>query len=249
MDEAVVRASWATEVMVIVPARNEEDALPACLESLVGQSEGGFALGMEWRLVVVDDGSTDGTRGIAEEFAAGRAGFEVLAAPVIDLTRAHSGFNGKTNACWAAAQLAIERYQPKWLLFTDADTVHGANSISRSLREAEKHEAAMLSYSPRQITTGFWQGVTMPLIFSELASVYPPALVSEKGESAGGGEWAVFAGRAGGLYGDWGASCGGCGDPGGCGAGAEFEAVGESAAVSVCAGDGGGRGCIGRFRR
>ena len=37
----------------------------------------------------------------------------------------------------------------------------------------------MLSYSPRQIVTGFWQRALMPLVFSELALAYPPAKVSD----------------------------------------------------------------------
>jgi hypothetical protein len=57
-------------------------------------------------------------------------------------------------------------------LFTDADTVHEANDLSRSIREAERHNAELLSYSPRQIVTGIWQRTVMPLVFSELASVY-----------------------------------------------------------------------------
>ncbi len=43
------------ELTVIVPARNEEDCLGACLESLVSQSEDIFALGKDWDLIVVDD--------------------------------------------------------------------------------------------------------------------------------------------------------------------------------------------------
>jgi glycosyltransferase involved in cell wall biosynthesis len=161
-----------TELVVIIPARNEEASLPACLASLLPQSEPGFELGVHWRLIVVDDASTDGTRAIAESHAR----VTVLEAPPLDPT---GGFHGKTNACWAGAQYAIANFQPKWLLFTDADTIHAANSLSRSMREAEKHEAAMLSYSPRQITTGFLQAAVTPLIFSELASVYPPAKVSD----------------------------------------------------------------------
>jgi len=49
----------AMELTVIVPARNEEDCLGACLESLVAQSNEFFALGRDWELLVVDDGSTD----------------------------------------------------------------------------------------------------------------------------------------------------------------------------------------------
>ena len=180
MDEAGDKTGC--ELVVIVPARNEQDGLPGCLASLLAQSETGFALGTEWALVVVNDGSTDGTRAIAEAAAAGRPGMTVLEAPAIDLTRKDAGFNGKTHACWAGAQLAIEQYRPKWLLFTDADTVHGVNNLSRSMREAEKHGAAMLSYSPRQVTEGLLQRTVMPLIFSELASVYPPAKVSAAGD-------------------------------------------------------------------
>jgi hypothetical protein len=39
--------------------------------------------------------------------------------------------------------------------------------------------AVMLSYSPRQLVTGFWQRALMPLIFSELAFAYPPEKVSD----------------------------------------------------------------------
>jgi glycosyltransferase involved in cell wall biosynthesis len=155
------------ELSVIVPARNEEGALPACLASLVSQSEPGFELGRHWELIVVNDHSTDRTRAIASEFAASHAGLTVLDPPPLDLT-ARGGFTGKNNACWTAAQAA----QGSWLLFTDADTVHDVNDLSRSLREAERHHVDLLSYSPRQIVTGFWQRAVMPLVFSELASVY-----------------------------------------------------------------------------
>lgn len=150
------------ELTVIVPARNEEVSLPECLKSLVRQSEPGFELGRQWELIVVDDDSSDKTGTIAADFATRFAGVTVLKAPP------PNGFTGKNNACWTAAQAA----QSRWILFTDADTVHEPGDLSRSLREAERHEVALLSYSPRQIVEGFWQRVVMPLVFSELASVY-----------------------------------------------------------------------------
>ena len=57
------------ELTVIVPARNEEDCLAACLQSLVSQSEELFKLGRDWELIVVDDQSTDRTAEIARGFA------------------------------------------------------------------------------------------------------------------------------------------------------------------------------------
>src|SRR6204780_6024087 len=57
------------ELTVIVPARNEEDCLGECLQSLVSQSEEIFELGRDWELIVVDDQSTDRTAEIAHGFS------------------------------------------------------------------------------------------------------------------------------------------------------------------------------------
>ena len=163
------------QLSVIIPARNEAANLPACLASLLEQDGAVFALGSDWELIVVDDDSTDGTRAIALEAATGRAGMQMLEAPPLELRATQRAFTGKTNACWAGAQSARGR----WLLFTDADTVHEPGDLVRAMHEANKHNAALLSYSPRQIVHGFWQRSLMPLIFSELASVYQPAEVND----------------------------------------------------------------------
>ena len=162
------------ELSVIIPARNEEQSLPACLTSLLNQTELGFTLGQQWELILVNDASTDQTRNIAAEAAAQNNGVTLLDAPPLDLTP-RGGFTGKNNACWTGAQAARGRY----LLFTDADTIHNTNDLSRALQEAERHKAALLSYSPRQIVIGFWQHALMPLVFSELASVYPSKEVND----------------------------------------------------------------------
>ena len=163
------------ELSVIIPARNEAANLPDCLASLLAQDDELFQLGRDWELLVVDDDSADGTRAIAADAAAGRAGMYVLEAPPLELKGSKRAFTGKTNACWAGAQQATGR----WLLFTDADTLHEPGDLVRALHEAAKHNASLLSYSPRQIVHGFWQSALMPLVFSELASVYPPAQVND----------------------------------------------------------------------
>jgi glycosyltransferase involved in cell wall biosynthesis len=154
---------------VIVPARNEESVLGDCLASLARQSVAGFELGAEWELIVVNDDSVDGTRAIAEAYE----GVTVLDAPLLDLSG--GGLSGKSNACWAGAQRARGRR----LLFTDADTLHETGDLSRALFEMEKYKAVLLSYSPRQIVTGFWQRAVMPLVFSELVSVYPMKQIND----------------------------------------------------------------------
>jgi len=157
------------ELTVIVPARNEQDCLAACLESLVGQSGEVFELGKDWELIVVDDHSTDRTAEIARGFK----GVTVLEAPKLE-----RGWMGKNNAVWTAAKQARGR----WLLFTDADTIHEPGNLHRAIHEAERHKVGMLSYSPRQIVSGLAQRSLMPLVYCELALSYPPAKVSDPKE-------------------------------------------------------------------
>jgi glycosyltransferase involved in cell wall biosynthesis len=154
------------ELTVIIPARNEEDCLGACLQSLVCQSEDIFELGKDWDLVVVDDHSTDRTPEIAHGFAG---------VTVMNAGKLEKRWTGKANAIWTAARHARGR----WLLFTDADTIHEPGNLRRAIHEATRHKVGMLSYSPRQIVSGPVQRSLMPLVFCELALAYPPAKVSD----------------------------------------------------------------------
>ena len=155
----------ALPLSVIVPARNEEDCIAACLQSLASQSEELFLLGRDWEILLVDDGSTDRTREIAAQ---------VESVVILDSAPLEQGWTGKANAVWTAAK----QTRGQWLLFTDADTVHEPGDLARAMHEADKAKVAMLSYSPRQIVTGFWQRALMPLVFCELALAYPPEKVS-----------------------------------------------------------------------
>jgi glycosyltransferase involved in cell wall biosynthesis len=154
------------QLSVIIPARNEEDCLGNCLQSLVSQSEETWLLGRDWEILVVDDGSTDRTAAIAVEFA----GVTLMRPPALE-----KGWTGKANAVWAGAKAA----RGEWLLFTDADTIHEPGHLSRAIVEADRHSVAMLSYSPRQIVSGLAQRALMPLIFSELSVTYSPSKVSD----------------------------------------------------------------------
>ena len=90
-------------------------------------------------------------------------------------------WTGKNNAMSAGAKAANTNTntKAKWLLFTDADTVHQPGSLARAVAEAEQHGAALLSYSPAQEVHGFWEKAVMPVIFAELATTYPPQAVND----------------------------------------------------------------------
>ena len=147
-------------VSIIVPARNEEANLAACLESLVAQT------GVLYEIIVVDDDSTDRTAELARSFANVKV---VPAGPLPD------NWTGKNNAMSAGAKIA----KGNWLLFTDADTVHAPGSLARAIAEAGQHGVALLSYSPAQAVHGFWENAVMPVIFAELATTYPPQAVND----------------------------------------------------------------------
>ncbi len=160
------------QLSVIIPARNEQESLPACIESLVSQSEPGFELGKEWELILIDDRSSDATPAILAD--AGKfPGVRIMEAPPLDESP-DSWFTGKTNAGWAGAQEA----RGELLLFTDADTIHQPGDLSRARHELEKYKVALLSYSPLQLTSGLLQRMLMPLVFAELAIAYPPQRVN-----------------------------------------------------------------------
>src|SRR5208282_6002435 len=154
-------------VSVIIPARNEEACLGACLQSLVTQA------GVAFEIIVVDDQSTDRTHQIASSFSDRRV-------RVINPGPLPTGWTGKNNAVIAGSRAALG----EWLLFTDADTIHLPGSLARSLAEAHRYGAAMLSYSPEQIVKSFWEKAVMPVIFAELAATYRPSQVSDPSSPA-----------------------------------------------------------------
>ena len=172
-------------VSVIVPARNEEACLGLCLESLVAQT------GIDFEIIVVDDVSTDRTAEIARSFSTDPVGAALQARPsnldfgagvtarhqltVLSAPPLPDNWTGKNNAMSTGAKIA----KGKWLLFTDADTVHKPGSLARAVAEAEQHGAALLSYSPEQEVRTFWEKAVMPVIFAELAATYPPKKMND----------------------------------------------------------------------
>jgi glycosyltransferase involved in cell wall biosynthesis len=166
-------------VSIIVPARNEEVSLGDCLQSLVAQ------IGVTTEIIVVDDGSTDCTRKIAES---------VLGVKVVDAGPVEKGWTGKNNALRAGASKA----RGTWLLFTDADTVHLPDSLARAVAEAKRVAADLLSYSPEQVVQSFAERIVMPMVFAELATEYPPARVQDEksGVVAANGQYILVRRKA-----------------------------------------------------
>ncbi|HET8923495.1 MAG TPA: glycosyltransferase [Candidatus Acidoferrum sp.] len=146
-------APAAGSATAIVPARNEEAVIASCIESLARQPE--IA-----EILVVNDQSTDGTASVVRSLME-----TVPKLRLLEVTELPEGWVGKNFALWIGAQEA----KGGWLLFTDADAQHESNSAARALQIAQDHNAALVSFSPQQITENWYEKALIPYVYLRLA--------------------------------------------------------------------------------
>jgi chlorobactene glucosyltransferase len=145
-------------VSIIIPVRNEIANIDRCLSGLSAQH--GLAAGSS--IIVVDDGSCDGTAAAAARRAAGDPRIKLVAAGALP-----AGWAGKPHACWHGAKLA----EAPWLCFVDADVCAGPGLMAAALSAAEVQGLAMLSLHPRQQLESFWERLIIPAGLLALACV------------------------------------------------------------------------------
>ena len=114
-------------------------------------------------VIVVDDGSTDGTAAILKDLASRLPKLSVLSAGELP-----AGWVGKNHAAAVGAAAA----KGDWLLFTDADTFHLPGAMRRALTDAVEHDAAMVSYSPEQEMETWWERALILQIYWMLSRRY-----------------------------------------------------------------------------
>ena len=107
-------------IAVIVPVHNAAAYLPACLESLAGQSFQSF------RCILVDDGSTDGSAALCDEVAAGDGRFLTLHQPQSGVCAARTAGLRKARELGAA-----------WVAFCDADDLYHREFLTVLYRAAQ----------------------------------------------------------------------------------------------------------------
>ncbi len=151
--------SGAPFVSVIVPARNEERNIEACVSSLERSSYPRF------EIIVVDDRSTDRTAEVARVAERGRAERRL----VIEGAELPEGWLGKPWACTQGAREA----RGELLLFTDADTTHDRELLERSVRALQEDEADAVTLFGRQLMESFWERLLQPQIFLAMAIRFP----------------------------------------------------------------------------
>jgi chlorobactene glucosyltransferase len=137
-------------ISVLIPARNEEEDIVPCLESLRKQDYPAY------EILVLDDNSTDGTAERVAEIAAKDPRVKLLRGKPLP-----QGWAGKPHACH---QLAAQA-KGSWLLFTDADTIHAPTMLSSAMAYAHEHKLSLISGLPLQKTVSFSQRVAVPAMY------------------------------------------------------------------------------------
>jgi cellulose synthase/poly-beta-1,6-N-acetylglucosamine synthase-like glycosyltransferase len=132
-------------VSVVIPVRNEQESLPDLLEGLKGQTY------PPAEIIIVDGGSSDGSRDLARQITAGDARFCVLAAGEGSPGRNRNlGAEAAQNA-WIAFIDAGTRPQPAWLeSLVDAACGSGAEVVYGNYEPIEKslfEQCAALAYA------------------------------------------------------------------------------------------------------
>jgi cellulose synthase/poly-beta-1,6-N-acetylglucosamine synthase-like glycosyltransferase len=138
-------------VTVLLPVRDEAAAVGPCLDSLLAQT-------VRPRVLVVDDGSTDGTAALVAARAAGEPRLTLRAAGPLP-----AGWRGKLHALAAG----LPAVATPWVLSTDADTRHAPDLLARALAAAAERRLDAVSVAGRQAARG-GENLLVPPVFALL---------------------------------------------------------------------------------
>lgn len=158
------------KVSIILPARNEEEFIGKCLDSLLDQDYENY------EIIVIDDSSTDSTGKTIMEYAMKDTRvIHVSAKPKPD------GWMGKNWACmegYAAATGDI-------LLFTDSDTVHSRNVISLAVSHLLSCDLDALTAIPKMVCLDNLTRITLPMISTFLHTRFSALRVNDPSKKTG----------------------------------------------------------------
>ncbi len=164
-------------VSVLLPLRNEATRVEPCLRALLAST------GVDLEVVVLDDGSTDGTAEVVGRVVAGDPRVRVLSGAPLQ-----PGWLGKPHACQQLADAASPASEV--LVFVDADVVVLPAAVAATVALLDQHGLDLVSPYPRQEAPGptrlvqpllQWSWLTfLPLRLAERSS--RPSLSAANGQ-------------------------------------------------------------------
>jgi chlorobactene glucosyltransferase len=162
-------------ISVLVPARNEEENVEACIRSLLNQNYPRF------EVIALDDNSEDSTYDILCKLRDQDYRLRVLVGSLLP-----EGWCGKPHACWQMANAATGEY----LLFTDADCIFAPDALLFAVGGLASSNSDVVSFMPDYLAASFWEKLVIPLLVYIPIAFLPMGFVR-------GTRWPVFAGANG----------------------------------------------------
>ena len=159
-------------VSILVPARNEADHIEECVRSLIEQSY------EQLEVLVLDDQSSDETASIVLQMMDELPHEQKGRLQLLHGETLPDGWIGKNFACYQLAQYS----QGDYLLFTDADSVHTAQTVSTVIQGMHDLGVQFLTAHPNYILRGMGERLAIPLLYFKIFTLLPLVLVKHRPE-------------------------------------------------------------------
>ena len=156
------KASHLPRVSVLVPARNEERNIEACVSTLLAQDY------TEFEVIVLDDQSKDKTLEILERLGSADSRLTIIQGRPVP-----EGWMGKHWACHQLDQAA----SGELLLFVDADTRHCPDMLLDSVSALIAEGADLVTAFPREEVVTWGEKLLVPVIGFGIFTFIPIRLV------------------------------------------------------------------------
>lgn len=166
-------------VSVIIPARNEEENIPPCLEAVLAQDYRRF------EVIVVDDRSEDRTAEAVQRF--------VERDDRVRLLRGKTLPEGWAGKCHAIDQ-GVRAARGEWLLMLDTDTFLAPRCLSATVQDALAQKVDLYTLIFEARCESFWEKVVQPLFFQFIFMSLPVHRLNdpERAEAAAPGPFLLF---------------------------------------------------------
>lgn len=170
LDKFDQKPHHSPRVSVILPARNEENFIQKCLDSLTAQDYPNY------EIITIDDSSEDSTGSIIAQYAKKNSKvIHVSAGPKPE------GWMGKNWACMEG----YKKVTGELLLFTDADTKFEKNVISLAVSHLESFSLDALTAIPKMVCLDFWTRITLPVLSTFLHTRFSAMRVNDPTKNTG----------------------------------------------------------------
>jgi hopene-associated glycosyltransferase HpnB len=165
-------AHWP-DVVAVVPARDEAEVIAESIGSLLAQDYPGA-----FRVLLVDDSSSDGTAAIARALPGGER---------LEVLTGHGLPRGWTGKLWAVSQgVAAAGGAPRYLWLTDADIAHASDTLRSLVARGEARELAMVSLMAKLRCESVAERALVPAFVLFFQMLFPFAQVNRPPGKKGG---------------------------------------------------------------